>query len=330
MHVAIILTGALRTIKKTIKYLKKNVLLTPLGSSKTHVFACVQNDTSLKEEEWTAWFKEQLGDKLGFLEWFSLEKHPEFVTHRETQLQHQLLSDGWKNYLRTSGSIIEYFQLQLAYMKMSYHEQVHGFKYEQIVRARTDSIYTKPVDFHWLNWTEDEIAVRLDRIKAELVLCKIDRTAENLLRYFMCTVLSDDVIPNIQHIWADYGPCPTETILSSELTASRLHTYIKEGRYMLTLRKNNLYIVRRELFYMIPTLGTFYGFARAPTADSYFFNAECQFRSACYYSCITMFDYGSLYEDRSVAAVHAWNEADFFDQDGNMLNNRALYCVVRK
>ena len=117
MHVAVILTGALRTIKKTIKYLKKNVVLTP----KTHVFACIQNDSSLKEEEWNAWFKEQLGDKLGFLEWFSLEKHPEFVTHRETQLQHQLLSDGWKNYLRTSGSMIEYFQLQLAYMKMSYH-----------------------------------------------------------------------------------------------------------------------------------------------------------------------------------------------------------------
>jgi hypothetical protein len=326
MHVAVILTGALRTIKKTIKYLKKNVVLTP----KTHVFACIQNDSSLKEEEWNAWFKEQLGDKLGFLEWFSLEKHPEFVTHRETQLQHQLLSDGWKNYLRTSGSMIEYFQLQLAYMKMSYHEQVHGFKYEQIVRARTDSIYAKRVDFHWLHWNEDEVATRLNKIKTELEYCKIDTTAENMLRYFMCTILSDDVIPNIQHIWADYAPCATERILECDLTATRLHTYIKEGRYMLTLRKNNLYIVRRELFYMIPTLGTFYGFSRAPTTDDYWFNAECQFRSACYYSCITMFDYGSLYEDRSVAAVHAWNEADFFDQDGNMLNSRALYCVVRK
>jgi hypothetical protein len=326
MHVAIILTGALRTIKKTITYLKKNVVLTP----NTHVFACVQNDTALKEEEWTTWFTEKLGSHVGIIEWFSMDKYPAFALHRETQLQHQLIGDGWKNYLRNSGSMIEYFQLQIAYMKMSYHEQVHGFKYEQIVRARTDSIYTKPVDFHWLGWSEHDVSVRLDAIKAELGLCNIERTAVNVLRYFMCTMLSDDTIPNIQHIWADYGPCPTEKILDSELTAASLWTYLRDGRYMLTLRKNNLYVVRRDLFHMIPALGTFYGFQQSPNADSYWFNSECQFRSACYYSCISLFDYGTLYEDKSVESVHKWNEADFFDQGGNMLNKRALYCVVRK
>ena len=326
MHVAVILTGALRTIKKTIRYLKKNVLLTP----KTHVFACVQNDTSLTEEEWTAWFREQLGNKLGFLEWFSLDKYPAFVQHRETQLQHQLLDNGWKDYMRNSGSMIEYFQLQVAYMKLFYHEQVHGFKYEYIVRARTDSIYTKPVDFHWLGWTEADVAVRLERIRKELMLCKIEASSVNVLRYFMCTMLSDDVIPNLQHIWADYAPCATERILTTDITANSMQTYITNGRYLLTLRKNNLYIVKRDLFHMIPTLGTFYGFYRSPISDSWYYNAEGQFRDACYYSCLTVFDYGSLYEDKSVVALHTWNDADFFDQDGNMLNLRALYCVVRK
>ena len=213
---------------------------------------------------------------------------------------------------------------------MCNYEQKNGFKYDYIIRARTDSIYTKPVDFHWLNLTEEEVSKRLDRIRAELILCKIDISSVNVMRYFMCTILSDDTIPNIQHIWAEYAPHEMEHVVDNEITPNILCTYINKGRYILTLRKNNLYIIRRELFYMIPTLGTFYGFLQSPHADSYWFNSECQFRSACYYSCITIFDYGSLYEDRSVAAVHAWNEADFFDQDGNMLNSRALYCVVRK
>jgi hypothetical protein len=323
MKVSVILTGALRTIKKTIRYLKKNVLLTP----NTHVFACVQNDTQLSEEEWTAWFKEQLGNHLQSIEWFSLEKHPEWVTHRETQLQRIRLDDGWKDYLRRSGSMIEYFQLQLSYMNMVHHEQCNGFTYDYIIRGRTDSIYAKPIDFHWLNWSDADVADRVQAITDELHLCKKDITTKNILRYFMNTIISDDLVPNIQHIDADYAPCATEV---EPVSLLELNNYIKKGRYILTIRKNNLYVVRRNLFHLIPTLGTMYGFMRAPTADDWWYNAECQFRSVCYYACITIFDYGTLYEDRSVVSVHYWNEADFFDLQGNLLNSRMLYCVVRK
>ena len=61
MKVAIILTGALRTIKKTIPYFKKHLLLQP-----TDIYICVQNDTQESEETWNAWFKEELGkEELG-------------------------------------------------------------------------------------------------------------------------------------------------------------------------------------------------------------------------------------------------------------------------
>ena len=261
------------------------------------------------------------------MEWFSLEKHPEWVTHRETQLQRIQLDDGWKGYLRRSGSMIEYFQLQLAYMNMTYHEQRNNYKYDYIVRGRTDSIYAKPIDFHWLQWSDTYVADRVQAITDELHLCKMDATPKNILRYFMNTIISDDLLPNIQHIDADYAPCETEV---EPVSLMELNNYIKNGRYILTIRKNNLYVVKRSLFHLIPTLGTMYGFMRAPTADDWWYNAECQFRSVCYYSCITIFDYGTLYEDRSVVSVHDWNEADFFDLQGNLLNSRMLYCVVRK
>jgi hypothetical protein len=100
------------------------------------------------------------------------------------------------------------------------------------------------------------------------------------------------------------------------------------GRYLLTFRKNNLYIVKRDYFHFIPSLGTMYGLFRAPTSDTYWFNAEGQFRSVCYFSCLTVYDYNSAFEDRSVETVH-WNAANFFDLEGNVMNPMMMYCVVR-
>jgi hypothetical protein len=42
MNVAVFFTGALRTVKKTVAYLKMNVCL----SENVHIFAALQNDTA--------------------------------------------------------------------------------------------------------------------------------------------------------------------------------------------------------------------------------------------------------------------------------------------
>lgn len=322
MKIAIIFTGALRTVKKTIKYFKKHLLL----SSDVDIFACVQNDTSQSDNEWTSWFKEQMGSHLKEITWFSIDKYPHWITHRDLLLEHIHLDNSWKGYLRNSGSMIEYFQLQLAYMKMSKYENQNHFSYDYIVRSRTDSIYAKPIDFHWLQWTDEDVAKRVEAIRQEMALSNIEITPQNLLKYFMCTIISDDLIPNLEFILADYTPSQTEIIPKD----TELNQYIKKGRYILTIRKNNLYIVRRDLFHLIPSLGTMYGFMKSPIADNYWFNAECQFRDACYYSCLSIFEYSTVFEEKSLEYPHHWNEANFFDLDFNIINPRMLYCVVRK
>jgi hypothetical protein len=322
MRIVVVYTGALRTIKKTIRYLKQNVL-----GLNVDVFACVQNDTNESEDTWNEWFHQQLGDHLKDITWFSLEKYPEWIKLRDLQLNHLHITPQWKNYLKNSGSMIEYFQLQLAYMKMSFYEELHHFKYDYLIRGRTDSIYAKPIDFHWLKWTKEDITSRIEVIKEEMVLSKLEITSSTLFKYFMCTILSDDLIPNLSYIFADYTPSPTEIQPPIE---DNYYDYIHNGRYILTLRKNNLYIVKRDLFHLIPTLGTMYGFMRSPISDNYWFNAECQFRDACYYSCLSIFEYSTLFEEKSLEYANKWNEADFFDMDFNCINPRMLYCVVRK
>jgi hypothetical protein len=54
MKVAVLFTGALRTIKKTMRYFKQNVLL----NSDVDVFASVQN------LEWESWIRAALGEHL--------------------------------------------------------------------------------------------------------------------------------------------------------------------------------------------------------------------------------------------------------------------------
>ena len=326
MRIAIILTGALRTIKKTIRYFKDN-LLTANAHNEVNVFVCVQNDTQEPEAMWTKWFEEQIPCITHFI-WFSNEHYPQWALLRDHLLTTINESQGWKDYLKNSGSMIEYYQLHLAYMRMQHHEQTFRFEYDYVVRARTDSIYAKPVDFHWLNWTDEEIQMRLDTVEQELQLSNIAITPDNLLSYFMSTIISDDLIPNIQHIMADYYPSSDKKQIRNTVLDWR--NYIQNGRYILTIRKNNLYIVRRELFHMIPALGTMYGAFRSPHSDHYWFNAECQFLSACYHSQVSIHNYSSLFEERSLEYAHSWNEADFFDLEFNCIHSRMLYCVVRK
>ena len=329
MRRAVILTGALRTIKKTMRFFKRNVLCA-VDRHEVAVFACVQNDTQESEESWTAWLREEIGPCLLDVTWFSHERFPQWTTQRDLVLTHLVLSEAWKGYLRNSGSMIEYYQLQLAYMKMCLTESTGGFRYDYVIRARTDSIYVKPVDFHWLDWTEEDVLRRLEVINKEMVASGMSTGETDVFRNFMCTLWSDDVIPNLAFISTEHVPSPVEAVGSVPVTGEGMHRYLHEGRYMLTIRKNNLYVVRRDLFHFVPSLGTMYGFLRSPHSDAWWFNAEGQFRDACYYSSITIFEYSSAFEEKSLAYPSQWVEADFFDMAGEVIHPRMVYCVVRR
>lgn len=327
MRRAVLLTGALRTIRKTMRFFKRNVLCA-LEKHEVAVFACVQNDTQESDAVWTEWLKSEMGPCLLDVSWFSLEKFPGWVAQREMLLEHMVIDEGWKGYLRNSGSMIEYYQLQLAYLKMCRTEAVGGFRYDYVIRARTDSIFVTPVDFHWLDWSEEEIASRVEKIKEEMRASGMSVEDKNVFRYFMCTIWSDVVIPNLAHIMVEHVPSPLGGVTPS--TPGAIRSYLHEGRYIHTLRKNNLYVVRRDLFHFLPTLGTMYGMLRSPGADAWWFNAEGQFRDACYYSCVDVFEYSSEFEEKSLVYPHQWNEADFFDTEGEVIHPRILFCVVRK
>jgi hypothetical protein len=320
MKVAIIYTGALRTIKKTMRYFKQNLLL----NQDVDVFACIQNDKSETNEEWEQWLHSELGEHLKSLEWFHPDTHSHFIKLRDLYLLPNLDIDyGVTEYLKNSGSMIEYFQLQLAYIQLIRTERITQVKYDYIIRARTDTIYAKPIDFHWLNWTDDQISTRVQKIKNIMEECKIECTDFNIINYFMNTLLSDNLINNIHKFTGDYFPN-----LTSKLSLDSLGDYIKNGKYILTFRGNLLYIIRRDLFYVIPALATFYGFQDFFKSDikSHWWNAELQFQGICFNSNLSIHDYSTRFDEES---LYNYDEKKFFDNDFNILNPYMVYCIVR-
>jgi hypothetical protein len=319
MKVAVLYTGALRTIRKTMGYLKKNVLLGP----HVHIYACLQNDTKQSNADMEAWIRQELSPHLQRFQWFDIQNYSELVILREKNLEYSTISNRWKDYLRNSGSIIEYQQLQLCYKDLFLREQQQHIEYDYIIRMRPDNMFAKPIDFHWLQWTPEEIETRIQRLHHQMEANKIEITPNTTLQYLMNTILDDQLLENLRNLIGPFVPNPRVPI---PMTAKDIHEYITNGSYILTYRANNLYIVRRNLFPMIPALFSMYGLLKRPNQDEYWFNAENQFQYACYYAGLAIHDYNTIFEDKS---LYEYKDNMFFDKNEEVINPMMVYCLVR-
>ncbi len=319
MRVAVCYTGALRTVLKTIRYFQQNVLLSP----DVHVFACVQNDTTQSNAEWESWLRVQMKGQLASLTWFDMSQHEEWVMFREKNLSCTTVPTQWKDYIRNSGSFIEYIQLFLAYRQLVHQEQACGLSYDYVIRMRPDNLFAKPVDFHWLGWSEADIEGRLTRLREHMATHSIPETPETVLQLFMSTVLDDGLMGNMVNLCGESKKSKGMVI---PVTAAEYRDYLHRGSYILTYRANNLYIVRRDLFYLLPSVGPMYGLLPTPVHDNYWFNAENQFQAACYYSGLSVHDYNTLFEDK---CLYDYDEKRYFDSEYRILNPFMVYCLVR-
>jgi hypothetical protein len=327
MNVAVLYTGALRTIHKTFMHFKRNILL----HSNVHVFACLENDSDKCNEEWDTILKNELGENIKSIIWKSNKHDSDWNSVKKINLENIHSHIGWaRHYLNESGSMFEHFQMQNAYKSMLVYENTNNIKYEYIVRCRTDTIFGKPIDFHWLNYSDDELNEILIKLSSTL---KEHNIMKDIVPYLMYYMINDNIISNISNVNADVKP--TEHYIGNVITCenaitniniSELNNYIKHGKYILGFRCNLLYICRREYFYMIPLLGTAYGLLKHPQSDDYWWNSESQFEAICYYTGLSIFNYWTHYENNSVYSYHRDN---YFDENNEIKEKSLLFCLVR-
>jgi hypothetical protein len=303
MLVAIIYTGEARTIESTIQLFKQNVVL----NDNYHVYGVVQSS----QDQHETIIRETLGDNIKNLEWFDKD-NSEWITIREELLQNMMLDERWKNYLRTSGSMIEYYQLYVAYQSLEKYEMEHEMKYDFVLRFRTDTVIKDVIRFDDI-FKKDYVTYIVNQIKDTF---NIDHTSEQFLHVFMNTFYNEKRIG-----YELKYQIKTEFKLGS--TIDDLLDYLKHGNYMVSLRKNVIYFVRRDLMTQLHLLGITYGKYTDP--DYYWFNSESQLENICESLHIDKYNSTTQLEDES---LYMYNPIHYYEQE-QLKENEYSFFIKR-
>jgi hypothetical protein len=365
MRIAVLYTGALRTIKGTIEFFKKNVLNANPNNT-VDVFATIQNDSQTSDEEWEKYITHHLQTNLKSLTWFD-KNSTAWTTLRDNLLTPMQISDRWKDYLRTSGSMIEYYQMSKSYEAMEQAEAVNvctahigaplssftsvaeavasapPSRYDYIIRCRTDTVIAKPIDFNWLELTSADIISRLYQVRKHIELSEDQKDHEEntkkIIKCFFNTLYHPDMAGDewlsrhkdftyhsVLHP-THFKPMTHFDPAAPEPFAEKLKDFIQKENYILVLRANIFYICKRDYFNNIAKLGYDYGkYPPSNAQDEYWFNAESQFQKSCTASNLSFFSYETNFEGSS---LYAYNHEQYFEHDYTLNNNNFIYFLMR-
>lgn len=276
-NVAVLYVGLPRSIRKTLQFLKKNILLTP----NVHVFACLQNDGSNTDK----WLEEELGDHLKECILFDIN-NPYESSVKNRLVQHPLFDSEATNYLKHMGTINSYMQMTEVYKRMWEYEQTHNITYDYVIRHRTDVIITKPIDFHWLSLTTEQINAKIEKIRN----IYSDISDDDCISYLMNTIIHDDLIHssiNKQHLQAYLSETSEETL------TDRVYKLIHSDNLALLLYYDFAYIINRKKYYLIPFAGTSYGYMTTTINRHHWWNSETQLIFMCRHAGLNVFNNGS-------------------------------------
>ena len=321
LNIAILYTGQMRTMKKTLPYLKQNILL----NDRVHVFAVVQRDTI---EDPKSLLEEQIGNHLKSFVSF-IPNDPCFVAIRNNLLDTMNINQEWREFLTYGGSMIEYYQMYLAYLEMVKYERTHHsdmslrdpsaceplqcLKYDFVIRMRTDIVLSIKMDFNWLDLTNDE----LDRRYRVISLRKNLRDPKIINALLMNTLINWGRLDYIENPDGSTYSYAVEKITND---------YLRNGRYIIAIQTNAVFIINRRDFSSISCIGLLYGtFSNENVVQ--WFNAENQLMNMCLNVGLNIFNSNTLYE--RVSGLRFQPET-YLNQEGDLINtDRYNFFVMR-
>lgn len=328
MNIAILYTGEIRTIEKTLGIFKKHVLDGTHGDATIHVFAVLQGDDVGIEPR----IRETMGNRLKSLEWFD-RTDPTWKSIQRRLLNIMPVDDRWKSYLENSGSMIEYYQLYLAYSNMCGVELSTNTAYDFVMRIRPDIVINKPIDFSVFAQKQTYYTNLMDSIRAHTGKHIDSPVTKHEIYSFINSMLDPDRNNHITHM---HSNAPMETYynenaevddLCTNFSYDALANYIRSGQYVISLRKNVVYLANRAHFERIAGLGMMYGMHRMPGSERWF-DAESQFETACIRGGFAVFNSTTTLEDKS---LYEYNSENYFEEGDTVKSDSAfLFFICRE
>ena len=226
--------------------------------------------------------------------------------------------------MRNSGSMIEYYQMNLAYNCMNTYEQDNNIKYDYVIRFRTDTVLKDPINFNWMNYDNEQIKKILYNIKEKYKFENI--ISREVLDIFMNVFYNEkriDYCININNnITSDFFNLIYHEDENNFI--NELNNYVKNGIFVISLRVNVIYFMKRELMDIINVLGLNYG-NYIYKNDDYWFNAECQLVQICIENNIDFFTSTSDLEDKS---LYEYNELNYFN-NSELVDDKFSFLIKR-
>ena len=149
---AILITGELRTIYKTCKLLKKNLI--DRNNADVFVYADVKpRDKALLEKHngLEGYYKHIWGDSVKVVAIYSDSDKAEYAELKTWLLKHKRAISRDKvahcyDYMVNGGTIVEYFMLYKCGRLMMDYENAEGVSYDYVMRCRNDVLITREWD----------------------------------------------------------------------------------------------------------------------------------------------------------------------------------------
>ena len=326
--IAIIYTGETRTIESTISTFKKNILI----NDNYHVFAILQTSDT---EQTKSLLEKYIGNHLKCYAnfnkfdicWHSIQSNLLTIMSKNKHNSSNIIQR--LDYLRKSGSMIEYYQMFLAYQHIVDKEYSESFKYDFIIRIRCDVIISNPIYFEWDDFDDSTVKQRLEKIKQLKNYDKINSL--EVLNIFMNSVFYENRI-NSECLSSSSTIVPSSelnnlfTITDDDLFVNKLNAYLKKGKYIIKLRDNVVYVIKRKYFTSISSLGVTYGMYYMKNND-YWWNSENQLNQICFENDIDNFNSVSLLEEQS---LYEYNEKNYYSDNGELIMKDEIFFFIKR
>lgn len=316
LKIAIICTGEVRTIDQTTPFLKSNIvshydidLYYVIQSTyyKDFMTYGLNNDPALQNVNMTNienMLKETFDERVKSIKWFD-KNDQKWVNIRENLIPPT--TEAWRNYLRNGGSMLEYYLLWLGWLDMLKYEHENNFKYDYIMRFRTDTVWCKKFDLSFLTKSKHE----WESIYNEF----INNDDSNIVfwKCKMCTLLNPDQYDAYKYRITETSDLRTPTHVFKDKYWKRLislnkssskkeivkawYQYLHKSKYILLYRNNVIWFGTRSVIKTIVPLAFIYGTIADPDADLWF-NSENQIQYWLRLNQISFYDYHSRKEER--------------------------------
>ena len=263
LFIAILYTGQVRTLLKTIEAFHNNVIRPNIHHT-IHIYTCLEhpesnNKTEIQQykQEVEQLFHDQFQNHLISMTWIS-SKDPLCKFIREKTVENMPVSDLWKDYLcNRSGSITEYYQLYKGYEQIENYSNQHQIKYDFFIRTRCDIMIPQPFDLNTFQYSIDEITKRFQTIQQAfpyisnahviaLYLTTIPQPLQHALSRISTPNFTLESFYNKKNML-----CPMyERFLNPKHPENHLLTMDEIAKFILMILPCTMLTYRQNLFYM--------------------------------------------------------------------------------